>query len=124
MTRQGTAASASNRGQDKTANRGIAVGYILAALVTAALLALGIALTRALARVPTTETEADERLVGALGTVVIHIPESGSGEVTITQPGQQLRVAAHAEAPIAAGATVVVVDVPSPEAVVVAESGF
>lgn len=99
-------------------------GYILAVLLTAALISLGVALARALARVPTDEVEADDRLVGALGTVVIHIPESGSGEVTITQPGQQLRVAAHAEVPIAAGATVVVVDVPSPEAVVVAESGF
>lgn len=99
-------------------------GYIVGLLVVASLVGVGILLTRALARVPAGETAADERLVGSLATVVIHIPESGSGEVTITQPGQYLRVQAQAETPIPAGTTVVVVDVPTAESVVVAESGF
>lgn len=100
------------------------VAYIVGTLIVASLVAVGVALTRALQRVPADELTADDGLVGALGTVVIHIPESGAGEVTIAQPGQQLRIAAHADAPIAAGTTVVVLDVPSPETVVVAESGF
>ena len=99
-------------------------GFIVGALVVASLIAVGIGLTRALARVPADELPTQGPLVGALGTVVITIPESGTGEVTITQPGQRLRVPAQAENAIPAGATVVVVDVTDAESVVVAESGF
>jgi membrane-bound ClpP family serine protease len=103
---------------------GECVGYIIGAIVITTLLALGVVLTRALQGSPVPSEPPTDALVGSLGTVVIRIPDSGVGEVTITQPGQQLRVAAQAEASIDEGATVVVVDVPSPEAVTVAESGF
>lgn len=100
------------------------MGYIIGGCVLAALLLVGMVLTRALQRTAEPVEPATEALVGALGTVVLRIPDSGVGEVTITRPGQRLRVAAHADASIGEGTTVVVVDVPSPDAVVVAESGF
>lgn len=100
------------------------VGYIIGSVVVAALLVIGLALSRALQALPADAEPATDALVGALGTVVIRIPDSGVGEVAITQPGQRLRVQAKAEAPIDEGATVVVIDVPSPDAVTVAESGF
>lgn len=99
-------------------------GFIVGGVVVTALFILGIVLTRALQGSGHHPEPATEELVGSLGTVVIRIPDSGLGEVTITQPGQFRRVAAQADTPIGAGTTVVVVDVPSPEAVVVAESGF
>ena len=99
-------------------------GFIIGGCVLAALLLLGVVLTRALQGTADPVEPASDALVGALGTVVLRIPDSGLGEVTITQPGQRLRVAAQADASIDEGATVVVVDVSSPDAVVVAESGF
>ena len=99
-------------------------GYIIGGCVFAALLILGVVLTRALQGTADPVGPPTDALVGALGTVVLRIPDSGLGEVTITQPGQRLRVAAEADGSIDEGATVVVVDVSSSEAVLVAESGF
>ena len=99
-------------------------GFVIGSCVLAALLLLGVVLSRALRGTAEPVDPATDALVGALGTVVLRIPDSGTGEVTITQPGRRLRVAAHADASIHEGATVVVVDVSSPDAVVVAESGF
>lgn len=100
------------------------MGYIIGGCVLAALLLVGVVLTRALQSTADPVEPATDALVGALGTVVLRIPDSGVGEVTITRPGQRLRVAAQADASIGEGTTVVVVDVASPEAVVVTESGF
>ena len=99
-------------------------GLIFGAAVVFALLVLGLVLARALERMAPPDEPASEDLVGALGTVVIRIPDTGTGEVAITEPGQRRRVTAQAETPIPEGATVVVVDVPAPDAVIVAESGF
>ena len=99
-------------------------GFIVGGVVVTALVLLGLLLTRALQGSEDQAEPATEEMVGSLGTVVIRIPDDGRGEVTITQPGQFRRVAAQAEAAISEGTTVVVVDVASPEAVVVAESGF
>lgn len=99
-------------------------GYVVGTVVVAALITLGLVLSRALQRTSPPPAPATSALVGELGTVVITIPEAGAGEVAIAQPGGRLRVAAAADAPIPSGTTVVVVDVPSPQQVVVAESGF
>lgn len=99
-------------------------GFVVGGLAAVALLVLALALGRALLRAPDSEHAATGDLVGALATVVTTIPDGGSGEVTISSTDQWLRVIAHADGPIATGATVVVVDVSSPTEVVVAESGF
>lgn len=99
-------------------------GYVLGGALGLLILVIGTLSVRAMLRQPTKANPATPALVGSLGTVVIEIPETGMGEVTISQPDRWLRVSAVAENEIAAGTTVVVLDVPSPDSVVVAESGF
>lgn len=86
----------------------------------------GITLTlvRALMNMPTDPTPRTGDLVGKLATVVTRIPDDGLGEVALTASGQRIKLSARADAPIASGTTVVVVDVTSPTSVVVTESGF
>lgn len=99
------------------------MGLLLAAGAVAVLVVVaGAAL--ALLRTTASQRPATADLVGSLATVTSEIPAGGNGEVAITQPGQRLRLAAHAEGCIATGATVVVLDVAAPDLVVVAESGF
>ena len=81
-------------------------------------------LVRALMNMPTDPTPRTSDLVGKLATVVTRIPEDGLGEVALTASGQRMKLSARADAPIANGTTVVVVDVTSPTSVVVTESGF
>jgi membrane-bound ClpP family serine protease len=83
-----------------------------------------VALVRVLMNMPTDPTPRTRDLVGSLGTVVTRIPEHGLGEIAVTAAGQRLKLSARADAPIASGTTVVVVDVTSPTSVVVTESGF
>ena len=80
--------------------------------------------SRALIRMPTDATPRSSDLVGAIGTVVTRIPATGLGEVSVSSHGQRLKLSARADAPIAAGASIVVVDVTSSTSVVVTESGF
>ena len=88
-----------------------------------ALVVATVATVKALRARPRPSAPEPARLVGALGTVVTHIPDDGTGEVTVTTDGQRLKLEATADNPISTGATVVVVDAES-DAVVVAESGF
>ncbi len=82
------------------------------------------AVARSLMRMPTDPTPRTVDLVGRLGTVVTRIPASGLGEVTVVHAGQRVKLSARADAPLASGTNVVVVDVTSPTSVVVAEVGF
>jgi len=107
------------------------VGSLGAALAAAAgagagavLGASAFAFSRALIRMPTDPTPRTTDLVGAIGTVITRIPAAGLGEVSILAHGQRVKLSARADEPIAAGASVVVVDVTSPTSVVVTESGF
>ena len=82
------------------------------------------AMTSALIRMPTDATPRSSDLVGAIGTVITRIPDAGLGEVTLTRAGHRMKLSARSDTPIAAGTSVVVVDVTSPTSVVVTESGF
>ena len=99
-------------------------GFVVGGMVALALVAVAVALGRALLRAPSADHPATGALIGSLATVVTTIPDHGQGEVTIDQLDQRLRVHASADAPIATGTTVVVLDVASPTEVLVAESGF
>lgn len=99
-------------------------GFIVGGAVAVALIALAVGLGRALLRSPDQPAPATGDLVGSLATVVTTIPDDGAGEVTISSTDHFLRINASAESAIAAGATVVVLDVASPTEVLVAQSGF
>ena len=93
--------------------------------VASGVAAASIALVLARAGPVSAPRDRDERpRVGALGTVVSGIPLDGPGEVTLIDGDSRLTVAAHADSVISAGATIVVIDVPSPALVRVAESHF
>ena len=83
-----------------------------------------LALTRTLMHMPTDATPKTTDLVGAMGTVITRIPAGGFGEISVISAGQRLKLNAKADAPLAAGTKVIVVDVTSPTSVVVTESDF
>lgn len=82
--------------------------------------ALALALTRRVMHMPTDPTPRTEDLVGRAGTVLSRVPEGGYGQVRVATHGQHIHVSARAAAPLAAGAAVVVVEVLSSSAVLVA----
>lgn len=100
---------------------GMAVVSGLPPGVTAATIAF--VLGRNLSVSPRSPDQARPR-VGALGTVVAGISVDGPGEVTLFDGQSRLTVTAHADNPIDAGATIVVIDVTSPDQVRVAQSHF
>ena len=104
--------------------RDIVGDFIVGGVVALALIALALGLGRALLRPAARDAAATGNLVGSLATVVTTIPDDGAGEVTISHTDQLLRMNASADGAIAAGATVVVLDVASPTEVLVAQSGF
>lgn len=79
---------------------------------------------RSLMHMPTDATPRTSDLVGTMGRVVTRVPEGGLGEVIVVSGGQQLKLSARSDAPVASGASVIVVDVLSPTSVVVTESDF
>ena len=81
-------------------------------------------LVRALMHMPTDATPRTSDLVGSIATVVTRIPDGGLGEISVVSAGQRIKLSARADAPIANGTSVVVVDVTSPTSVFVTESGF
>lgn len=83
-----------------------------------------LALVRTLMHTPTDATPRAADLVGAMGRVVTRIPAEGLGEVLVMASGQRLKLSARAQEPIPGGASIIVVDVLSPTAVVVTESDF
>jgi membrane protein implicated in regulation of membrane protease activity len=89
--------------------------------VLVTVVALGVRTVRRANRPPLADPAS---LIGSLGTVVRPIPDEGAGTVTLVMDGQRVRIDAVADAPVRAGATVIVLDTDSPTAVVVAESGF
>lgn len=81
--------------------------------------ALALLMTRALMNMPTDPTMRSADLLGATGTVITRIPESGLGEVSLTHAGQIKKLSARAAEPIPAGVTVVVTQVTSSSSVFV-----
>jgi hypothetical protein len=70
----------------------------------------------------TDKTLSSADLLGAHGTVITAIQAGGYGEVRVVVSGQQLKYAARADGPLAAGTAVFVVETPSPTSVVVVET--
>lgn len=84
----------------------VAVLVGTAAAIPAALLA--IRLTRAVMNMRTDPTPTRDHLVGATGTVVTPIPVDGYGEVRVQVAGQQMKLNARADKPLATGAEIFV----------------
>lgn len=74
-------------------------------------------LVRALMHMPTDPPVRHEDLLGKSGKVITPIPSGGYGEVMVRHAGQQLKVSARADRPVATATTVVVVEVVSPSSV-------
>ena len=108
--------------QSATQSQAVAAGGGVIAGV--ALASMAFVVMRAFVRMPTDPTPRTSDLVGTIGTVITRIPADGLGEVSLSKAGNRLKIYARAEAPIAAGTSVVVVEVTSPTSVVVAEAGF
>lgn len=100
------------------------LGVTLAALVgVGAGIAFGAAafgFTRSVMRMPTDATPRTEDLVGRRGTVLSPVPDGGYGQVRVAHLGQQFQLSAMASEPLPAGSDVVVVEVLSSSAVLVA----
>ena len=86
----------------------------------------GIALfiVRTFVRMPTDATPRSQDLAGKLGRVVTRIPADGLGEITVFHAGHRVKLSARSQEPIALGADVVIVEVLSPTAVLVARAEF
>jgi membrane protein implicated in regulation of membrane protease activity len=84
--------------------------------------ALALMIVRVAVRMPTDATPRSADLTGKIGRVITRIPADGLGEVTVLHAGHQIKVNARAHEPIPSGADVVIIDVLSPTAVLVAES--
>ena len=101
-----------------------ALGPLVAALVGVgagiAFGGLALAFTRRVMHMPTDATPRTEDLVGRRGTVVVRVPEEGYGRVRVPHLGQHFDLSATAGAPLPRGAAVVVVEVRSSTAVIVA----
>jgi membrane protein implicated in regulation of membrane protease activity len=83
-----------------------------------------LAFSRSVMRMPTDATMRTHDLVGKTATVITRIPDNGYGEIALSYLGQRHKFNARADAPLASGANVVVVEVLSPTSVVVTEAGF
>jgi membrane protein implicated in regulation of membrane protease activity len=71
-------------------------------------------------RINTDATPSSEDLVGTLGVVIRDVPAGGGyGEVRLTVAGQPMKFYARAAQPLAAGTSVLVIEVPSPTSVLV-----
>ncbi|MBA2528790.1 MAG: hypothetical protein H0V19_02310 [Euzebyales bacterium] len=95
---------------------GIGAGVLMAAGA--------LALSRSLLNMRTDPTPRTRDLVGSVGVIVTGVPDHGLGEVVVSHRGNRVKLNARADAPLASGTNVVVVDVTSPTSVVVTESGF
>lgn len=71
---------------------------------------------------PASRPSRSSDLYGVFGTVVSDIPAGGLGEVALVHGGSRLKLAARADAPLAAGTSVYVLEILSETAVVVAPS--
>lgn len=101
------------------------LGSVAGAAVAGVVLGgITLAVLRSLMHMPTDATPRTADLVGAIGRVVTRVPDGGLGEIVVVSGGQRLKLSARADAPVANGASVIVVDVLSPTAVVVTESDF
>lgn len=76
-------------------------------------------LTKALVNVPTDDTPTPAALVGRAGRVITPIEPGKVGEVLVNIGGQPVKLTASADAELARGSSVVVVDVSSPTKVIV-----
>ena len=79
-------------------------------------------LSRVVRDMPTDATPSRSDLVGALGVVVTPIPADGYGEVRVRLGGHQFKLHARADQPLAMGAEVLVIEVPSDTSAVVIEA--
>jgi membrane protein implicated in regulation of membrane protease activity len=79
-------------------------------------------LARAASRMRTDATPTRASLVGSLGVVVTPIPTEGYGEVRVLIGGQQVKLNAKADRPVALGTRIFVVEAPTDTSVVVEET--
>jgi hypothetical protein len=112
---------------------GAIVGFLLGgAGTTATLGAIGAGLVTAIptawlagvfvdaaVNMPTDVTLTSNHLIGAPGVITMPVPAGGYGEVRLRVAGQLMKFNARADAPLAAGTTVFVIEVPSPSSVLV-----
>lgn len=105
----------------------LTVGALGATLAALAGIGAGIAFgaaafgfTRSVMRMPTDATPRTQDLVGRRGTVLSPVPDGGYGQVRVPHLGQQLQLSAKASEPLPAGLDVIVVEVLSSSAVLVA----
>jgi membrane protein implicated in regulation of membrane protease activity len=84
--------------------------------------ALALMIVRVVVRMPTDATPRSADLAGKMGRVITRIPADGLGEISVLHAGHRVKMNARAREPIPSGADVVIIDVLSPTAVLVAES--
>jgi membrane protein implicated in regulation of membrane protease activity len=94
-------------------------GGVVAGLVVGA---IAFMIVRLVVDMPTDATPRSADLAGKLGRVVTRIPLDGLGEITVLHAGHPVKMNARAHEPIASGTDVVIIDVLSPTAVLVAEA--
>jgi hypothetical protein len=101
----------SDWGTGASALGGVGVGFVIGGVVGMA--------TRGLMRMPTDAPLRAADLVGANGTVVTRIPETGFGEITLVHAGQFMKLSARADGSLREGTPVIVTSVLSSTSVVV-----
>jgi membrane-bound ClpP family serine protease len=94
-------------------------GGVVAGLVVGA---IAFMIVRLVVDMPTDATPRSADLAGKIGRVVTRIPPDGLGEITVLHAGHRVKMNARAHEPIAYGTDVVIIDVLSPTAVLVAEA--
>jgi membrane protein implicated in regulation of membrane protease activity len=116
----GAAVASSLLGDDSTGALVLSGAIGLLAAVPAALLITR--LSRAARQMATDDTPQRSDLIGTTGVVVSPIPAGGYGEVRVHLGGHRLKLNARADAPMAIGTPVLVVEAPSDTSVVVIDA--
>jgi membrane protein implicated in regulation of membrane protease activity len=79
-------------------------------------------LSRAAHHMATDDTPQRSDLIGTMGVVVSPIPAGGYGEVRVQLGGHRFKLNARADAPMAIGTPILVIEVPSDTSVVVVDA--
>jgi membrane protein implicated in regulation of membrane protease activity len=94
-------------------------GGVVAGLIVGA---IAFMIVRLVVDMPTDATPRSADLAGKIARVITRIPQDGLGEITVQHAGHRVKMNARAHEPIASGTDVVIIDVLSPTAVLVAEA--
>jgi membrane protein implicated in regulation of membrane protease activity len=116
----GAAVTSAIVGADGTGELVLASGVGLAAAVPATFLIAR--LSRAAHDMATDDTPQRSDLIGTNGVVITPIPAVGYGEVRVRLGGHTFKLNARADAPMATGTPVLVIEAPSDTSVVVVEA--